>query len=38
MVSEWMPNDNVREYVLRHPQVNRMKLVSTAKAVAGSYT
>ncbi|KAG8701822.1 hypothetical protein FRC08_003882 [Ceratobasidium sp. 394] len=28
MVSEWMPNDNVREYVVKHPYVNKLALVA----------
>ncbi|KAG9122237.1 hypothetical protein FRC07_001474, partial [Ceratobasidium sp. 392] len=28
MVSEWMPNDNVREYVNKHPSANRFELIA----------
>lgn len=28
MVSEWMENGNIREYVLTHPEVNRPSIVS----------
>lgn len=27
MVSEWMPNGNVRQYVVEHPEVDRLQLV-----------
>lgn len=27
MVSEWMPNGNVTEYTLKHPEADKLKLV-----------
>jgi len=28
MVSEWMPNGNIKQYVKTHPDENRFELVS----------
>ena len=27
MVSEWMPNGNVREYIAKNPEISRLQLV-----------
>ena len=36
MVSEWMPNGNVREYVAKNPEVSRLQLVSEFESGSGS--
>ena len=30
ILSEWMPNGNVKEYIKSHPEANRLRLVSPA--------
>ena len=30
IISEWMPNGNVMEYIRSNPQINRLRLVSPA--------
>ncbi|QRV96679.1 Tyrosine kinase family catalytic domain protein [Ceratobasidium sp. AG-Ba] len=32
MVSEWMPNNNVRDYVTKHPHISRVKLMEDIAA------
>jgi len=36
MVSEWMPNGNVRNYVSKNPKISRLQLVCWLEGTLGS--